>query len=65
MKANPFPSPISTDGTQILASSCSEKNHTDVFSGNLLETYTVVSVPTVGLPLRLQLVYNSQETVLG
>ena len=64
MQSNPFPSQSTWTAPRFYGS-CSEQTALDVFSGNLRERYTVVDVPTIGLPLRFFLYYNSQETVSG
>ena len=62
---NPFPGPASTDGFQVIASSCSVTDQVHLATGNLSSLVTVVDVPTVGFPLRFSLTYNAMETVLG
>lgn len=43
-----FPQPIGLDGYQTLLGSCSDSEALRVSNGNLVRSYRVASIPTVG-----------------
>ena len=57
---NPFPAAATSDGYQVISSTCSETDMVRLVSGNLVKRVDVVQIPTISLPLRFQLTYNSQ-----
>ena len=60
-----FPGPIGLDGYQFLLGGCSDQEVLRVSHGNLVRTYTVANIPTVGPNLRFQLTHNSRDNFLG
>ena len=65
MQDHPFPGRARLDGFQPVSGSCSSQEHVQLLTGNLLATVEVVEVATVGLPLRVYLSYNHQDTLVG
>ena len=63
MQTNAFPSPATIDGYQRISGACSESEHVHLRTGNLMCRYSVVDVPTVGVPLRMTLFYNHQDAL--
>jgi YD repeat-containing protein len=65
MNHNLFPQPIGINGYQTILGSCSDSEALRVSHGNLVRTYTVAQISTVGPTLRFALTHNSRDSSLG